>query len=68
VKNGMSIEEAERVFEEFERNHHPGWDLRLYIREYIFLYISKFGLGKLADLQFQSARTTGVTPTLAGKM
>ena len=68
VKNGMSIEEAERVFEQFERHHNPGWDLRLYIREYIFLYISRFGLGKLPDLQFQSAKTTGVTHTLAGKM
>lgn len=68
VKNGMSIEEAERVFEEFERNHHPGWDLRLYIREYIFLYISRFGLGKLPDLQYQAVKTIGVTPTLAGKM
>ena len=39
VKNGMSIEEAERVFQEFERKHYAGWDLRLFIREYIFLYI-----------------------------
>ena len=68
VKNGMSIEEAERVFEQFERNHNPGWDLRLYIREYIFLYISRFGLGKLQDLQYQAVKTTGVVPTLAGKM
>lgn len=68
VKNGMSIEEAERVFEQFERNHNPGWDLRLYIREYIFLYISRFGLGKLSDLQYQAVKTTGVVPTLAGKM
>ena len=68
VKNGMSIEEAERVFEQFERNHNPGWDLRLYIREYIFLYISRFGLGKLSDLQYRSVKTVGVTPTLAGKM
>lgn len=68
VKNGMSIEEAERVFEQFERHHNPGWDLRLYIREYIFLYISKFGLGKLQDLQYRSVKTAGVTPTLAGKM
>ena len=68
VKNGMSIEEAERVFEQFERNHHPGWDLRLYIREYIFLYICKFGLEKLPDLQYQSMKTAGATPTLAGKM
>jgi anaerobic magnesium-protoporphyrin IX monomethyl ester cyclase len=68
VKHGMSIEEAERVFEQFERNHNPGWDLRLYIREYIFLYISRFGLGKLPDLQYQSVKTAGVPPTLAGRM
>jgi len=68
VKNGMSIEEAERVFQEFERNHHPGWDLRLYIREYIFLYIARFGLEKLPELQYQSAKIAGVTHTLAGKM
>ena len=64
----MSIEEAERVFEQFERNHYAGWDLRLYIREYIFLYICKFGMGKLSDLQYQAVKTMGVTPTLAGKM
>jgi hypothetical protein len=68
VKNGMSIEEAERVFEQFERNHNPGWDLRLYIREYIFLYIARFGLEKLPDLQYQAVKTSGVVPTLAGKM
>jgi len=68
VKNGMSIEEAERVFEQFERNHNPGWDLRLFIREYIFLYIARFGLQKLPDLQYQSAKTPGVMHTLAGKM
>jgi len=68
VKNGLSIEEAERVFQEFERNHNPGWDLRLYIREYIFLYICKFGLSKLPELQYQAAKIAGHTPTLAGKM
>ena len=68
VKNGMSIEEAERVFEQFEKNHNPGWDLRLYTREYIFLYISRFGLGKLSDIKYKSVKTAGVTPTLAGKM
>jgi anaerobic magnesium-protoporphyrin IX monomethyl ester cyclase len=56
VKKGMNIEEAERVFEEFERNHNPGWDLRLFIREYIFLYIARFGLQKLSDLQFNPDR------------
>jgi radical SAM family protein len=68
VKEGMSIEEAERVFQEFERKHNPGWDLRLYIREYIFLYICRFGLKKLPDLQYRAAKIQGVTPTLAGKM
>jgi len=56
VKNGMNIEEAERVFEEFERNHNPGWDLRLFIREYVFLYIARFGMQKLTDLQFSQDR------------
>jgi radical SAM superfamily enzyme YgiQ (UPF0313 family) len=56
VKNGMNIEEAERLFEEFERNHNPGWDLRLFIREYIFLYIARFGMQKLSDLQFNPDR------------
>ena len=68
VKNGMSIEEAERVFEEFERNHNPGWDLRLFIREYVFLYIARFGMQKLTDLQYQAAKIQGVAPSLAGKM
>lgn len=68
VKHGMSIEEAERLFEQFERNHNPGWDLRLYTREYIFLYISKFGLGKLPELQYQAVKTIGIMTTLAGKM
>ena len=68
VKNGMSIEDAERVFQEFERNHYAGWDLRLYIREYNFLYICKFGLAKLPDMQYRAVKTAGVAPTLAGKM
>ena len=68
VKDGLSIEEAERVFQEFERKHYAGWDLRLYIREYIFLYICRFGLQKLPDLQYQAMKTAGVTPSLAGKM
>ena len=56
VKNGMSIEEAERVFQEFERNHNPGWDLRVFIAEYIFLYIARFGLQKLSELQLEAAK------------
>ncbi len=53
VKEGLSVEEAERVFEEFERNHYPGWDLKIFIREYVFLYIAHFGTTKLPALQFR---------------
>jgi len=64
TKNGMSIEEAERVFEEFERNHYSGWDLRLFIREYIFLYIARFGLNKISELRFSPdrLRTGAISP------
>jgi radical SAM superfamily enzyme YgiQ (UPF0313 family) len=68
VMNGMSIEEAERVFEEFERNHYQGWDLRLFIREYIFLYIARFGLQKLTDLQFNAGCIPGYAPSEAEKV
>ena len=53
VKNGLSIEDAERVFEEFEQNHYAGWDLKVFVREYVFLYVSHFGSNKLPTLQFQ---------------
>lgn len=53
VKDGLSVEDAERVFEEFERKHHPGWDLRVFIREYIFLYVTRFGTNRLPALQFK---------------
>ncbi len=52
VKEGMGVEEAEEVFEEFERNHNPGWDLKIFIREYVFLYVAKFGTNRLPALQF----------------
>jgi hypothetical protein len=64
----MNIEEAERVFEDFERNHNPGWDLRLFIREYVFLYIARFGMQKLTDLQFNADRIAGTPPSLEQKV
>jgi len=51
VKEGLGIEEAERVLEEFEQNHYKGWDLKIYIREYLFLYVAHFGTNKLPFLQ-----------------
>ena len=53
VKEGLGVEDAERVFEEFERNHYAGWDLKIYIREYVFLYVAHFGTNKLPALQFR---------------
>src|SRR6185295_5326341 len=53
VKQGLSVEEAERVFEEFEQNHYPGWALRVFIREYVFLYVCRYGTNKLPVLQFR---------------
>ena len=54
VKEGIGIEEAGRVLEEFEQNHYSGWDLKIYIREYLFLYVAHFGTNKLPSLQFKS--------------
>ncbi len=53
VKKGLSIEDAERVFEEFEQNHYAGWDLKIFVREYVFLYVSYYGTNNLPTLQFQ---------------
>ena len=30
VKDGLGVEDAERVFEEFERDHYEGWDLKIF--------------------------------------
>jgi radical SAM superfamily enzyme YgiQ (UPF0313 family) len=59
VKEGLGIEEAERVFEEFEQNHHAGWDLKIFIREYVFLYVAHFGTNKLPTLQVQAPNQEG---------
>ena len=53
VKEGLGIEGAGQILEEFEQNHHRGWDLRIYIREYLFLYVSHYGTNKLPSLQFR---------------
>ncbi|MHC4308264.1 MAG: B12-binding domain-containing radical SAM protein [Planctomycetota bacterium] len=53
VKEGLGIEDAERVLGEFEQNHYRGWDLKIYIREYLFLYVAHFGTNKLPFLQFR---------------
>ena len=45
---------------QFERHHNPGWgSASSTFANISSLYISRFGLGKLADLQFQSAKNDG---------
>ncbi len=61
VSQGLSIADAERVFEEFERNHYPGWDLKIFIREYVFLYVARFGTNRLPALQFNPEHYTEVS-------
>lgn len=51
TEKGLGIREALEVFEEFERQHDPKWDLRTCVREYIFLYIDHFKTNNLAQLR-----------------
>ncbi|MFQ5483022.1 MAG: B12-binding domain-containing radical SAM protein [Nitrospinaceae bacterium] len=50
AEQGLNIQEALDVFEEFERGHDPKWDLRTAVREYIFLYIDHFKTNNLTML------------------
>jgi anaerobic magnesium-protoporphyrin IX monomethyl ester cyclase len=54
LKKGLNIQEALDVFEEFERNHDPKWDLRTCVREYVYLYIEHFGDNNLPQLKMRS--------------
>ena len=58
LKEGLNIQEALDVFEDFERNHDPKWDLRTCVREYIFLYIDHFGSNNLPQLQMRPDQQT----------
>ncbi|MCF6159609.1 MAG: radical SAM protein [wastewater metagenome] len=50
VNKGLGVSEALEVFEDFERKHDEKWDLRTYVREYIFLYIDYFKTNTLNQL------------------
>jgi len=54
LKEGLNIQEALDVFEDFERNHDPKWDLRTCVREYVYLYIEHFGNNNLPQLKMCS--------------
>ena len=53
VDEGLSIQDAMEVFDEFEQNHDGKWDLRTAVREYIFLYIDHFGSNELTQLHIR---------------
>ncbi|MBT3515006.1 MAG: radical SAM protein [Nitrospina sp.] len=54
LEKGLNIQEALDVFEEFELNHDPKWDLRTCVREYVYLYIEHFGNNNLPQLKMRS--------------
>ena len=53
LKEGLNIQEALDVFEDFEHNHDPKWDLRTCVREYVYLYIEHFGNNNLPQLKMR---------------
>ncbi|MCL4727027.1 MAG: radical SAM protein [Candidatus Kuenenia stuttgartiensis] len=50
VDEGLGIEDSEKLLEAFEKNHYEGWDLRIFIREYVFLYVAHYGTNRLYSL------------------
>ena len=53
AEKGLGLQEALEVFEKFEQDHDPKWDLRTAVREYVFLYIDHFGAIDLPQLQIR---------------
>ena len=51
TKDGLTINQALDVFDEFEQKHNTKWDLRTCVREYVFLYIDKYGSTHLPQLE-----------------
>ncbi|MBC8287126.1 MAG: radical SAM protein [Nitrospinae bacterium] len=66
TKDGLSIQDAMDVFDAFERNHNTKWDLRTCVREYIFLYIDKYGSNNLPQLEVTEAQRQQMQHTAIG--
>ena len=66
AKDGLSIQQAMDVFDEFERKHNPKWDLRTCVREYIFLYIDKYGSNNLPQLEVTEEQRQQMQHTAIG--
>lgn len=66
TKDGLSIQDALNVFDEFERKHNTKWDLRTCVREYIFLYIDKYGSNHLPQLEVTEEQRQQMQHTAIG--
>ena len=66
TNGGLSIQDAMNVFDEFERNHNTKWDLRTCVREYIFLYIDKYGSNHLPQLEVTESQRQQIQHTAIG--
>ncbi len=66
TKDGLSIQDALNVFDEFERKHNTKWDLRTCVREYIFLYIDKYGSNHLPQLEITEEQRQQTRHTAIG--
>jgi len=66
TKDGLSIQQALDVFDEFELKHNTKWDLRTSVREYVFLYIDKFGSNDLPQLEMTEEQRQHMQHTAIG--
>ena len=66
TKDGLSIQQALEVFDEFELKHNTKWDLRTSVREYVFLYIDKYGSNDLPQLEMTEEQRQHMQHTAIG--
>ena len=66
TKDGLSIQQALDVFDEFELKHNTKWDLRTSVREYVFLYIDKYGSNDLPQLEMTEEQRQHMQHTASG--
>ncbi len=66
TKDGLTINQALDVFDEFEQKHNTKWDLRTCVREYVFLYIDKYGSNHLPQLEMTEEQRQQMQHTAIG--
>ena len=66
TKDGLTINQALDVFDEFEQKHNTKWDLRTSVREYVFLYIDKYGSNHLPQLEMTEEQRQQMQHTTIG--